>query len=94
MGQQGNKWDLKGSGLVGIDVAINKINKRWQQEESAGEGNAWINLTRDRWYITADLVWICTTDQFYPTLKYVNSPVCLLGSVFFLPGCFGDICDK
>lgn len=81
-GAAGEQVGLESSGLVEIDA------KYFQQEESADEGNAWINLTLDHLCIPAELVWSILS---YCVMCEFSS---LLGGVYFLSGCFGDICDK
>lgn len=66
--------------------------ERWQQEESAAEGNAWVILALHHLYITAELVWVrsifCHSEMCEFCSVFVGK--CLCASFH----CFGDTCDK
>lgn len=57
---------------------------------------AWINLTLDHWYVSAELVWISTPDKFYIAPNCVNTPSYLWESVYlfsvFLETCVTNYC--
>lgn len=73
-----------GTGGAVVHWEFLQSTQRWQQEEPA-EGNAWVILALHHLYITAEFVWVCSTDQFSVTLKCVSSALCLLGGVSVLP---------